>query len=231
MSTFNNMRLINFSQFIKLYNKHFNNNISDFSNYFAIFNNDFTNDLNNLIEQYDNQKLYIYDSAFTYSQVKDKSFLIAEGKKLLQLLFGYATIAFDDKQEVNQFGKSDYQKAIRREDLLVDLLIYAWDAASEPTNNAVLTSAGMKQADIDRLKEISEDISSLQAEIYKRKASGKKINEHRNKLMEEIKKKFEYINKASKIIYRDNPAKLELFKLYPKVQRSKKKPKDPVKTA
>lgn len=231
MASFNNMTTLNFIQFVSLYYRKFVDNLSDFTNLFSDLNNTYAISIQNIIEEIKNINIKINPPATSNSQVMEKLELISEGRKNIQILFNYAMIAFDNKQEVAQFGKSDYQKAILRDDDFADLLIFAHDAASEPTNNAILTAAGLSQSLIDSLLTIAEGIKTKQAEIFKARAEQKKLVELRNNKINELKKKLRKINKASKVVFREQPAKLQQFYLYPKVQHKKRKPKETDKKA
>ncbi len=139
---------------------------------------------------------------------------IVDGQKAMQKLFAYVELAFDDKNMLNVFGKPKYEKARTSDLRMKELLEQANRNAEVADNKAALLAAGYTQADIDGLLTICDEIDAKNAEqedmlsdrIIK---SGVRVNAY-NTVWGFMKQ----INKASKVVFVDNPAKIEFYLLY-----------------
>ncbi len=140
---------------------------------------------------------------------------MVEGQKALQKLFTYVELAFDTKNMLNAFGKPKYEKARTSDLRMKELLEQANRNAEVAENKAALIAAGYTQADIDGLLTICDEIDAKNAQQEDMKSdriikSGVRITAY-NAVWGFMKQ----INKASKVVFVDNPAKIEFYLLYP----------------
>jgi len=141
--------------------------------------------------------------------------IVVDGQKAMQKLFAYVEVAFDTKNMLNVFGKPKYEKARTSDLRMKELLEQANRNAEVAENKAALIAVGYTQADIDGLLTICDAIDEKNAQqedmmsnrIIK---SGVRINAY-NAVWGFMKQ----INKASKVVFVDNPAKIEFYLLYP----------------
>jgi hypothetical protein len=137
------------------------------------------------------------------------------GRAALQKLFTYADVAFNSVAKTNSFGKNRYEKARNSQIRMKELLELAHRQASETTNKAALIAAGYTEADIDLLESLMDDIDSLNSEQELALSERGTKTEVRVKAMNDVWEFMKKINQASKVVFVDSPAKLDLYLLYP----------------
>lgn len=141
--------------------------------------------------------------------------LLPLGQKALQKLFTYANVAFNSKAKVNLFGKNKYEKARTSDLRMKELLEQANRQAEVAVYKTALLAAGYTQADIDELKTISDDIDAKNALQEDMLSSRGDKSEARIIAYNKVWGFMKQINIASKVVFVDNPAKIELYLLYP----------------
>lgn len=141
--------------------------------------------------------------------------LLPLGQKALQKLFTYANVAFNSKAKVNLFGKNKYEKARTSDLRMKELLEQAHRQAEVADYKTALLAAGYTQADIDELQTISDDIDAKNALQEDMLSSRGDKSEARIIAYNKVWGFMKQINTASKVVFVDNPAKIELYLLYP----------------
>lgn len=141
--------------------------------------------------------------------------LLPLGQKALQKLYTYVDIVWNSKVKLNAFGKSRYEKARNSATRLKELLEFAHRQAELADNKAALLAAGYTQAAIDELLSLCNDIDAKNAEQEDMFASRGEKTQERILALNAVWGFMQQINKASKVVFVDNPAKIELYLLYP----------------
>jgi hypothetical protein len=148
------------------------------------------------------------------------------GRKALQKLYTYVDIAWPKGQKNSSFGRGKYEKARQSQVRMKELLEQAHRQAEMPSKKTELLAAGYTQTAIDELKTIETAIDTLNAEQENLLAErGDKTFERitaYNIVWDFMKK----INQASKVTFEDNPAKLNMYLLYPTSSQSLPKPQN-----
>lgn len=137
------------------------------------------------------------------------------GQRALQKLYTYVDLVWNSKVKLNAFGKSRYEKARNSATRLKELLEFAHRQAEMADNKAALLAAGYTQAAIDELKTIEDNIDAKNAEQEDMFASRGSKTQERVVALNTVWGFMQQINKASKVVFVDNPAKIELYLLYP----------------
>ncbi len=138
----------------------------------------------------------------------------------LQKLFTYADVAFNSVAKTNSFGKNKYERARQSQVRLKELLELAHRQAEEANNKAALIAAGYSQVEIDELETLMDDIDTLNAQQELELSERGTKTEVRITAMNAVWDFMKRINQASKVVFVDSPAKLDLYLLYPTVHGS-----------
>jgi hypothetical protein len=107
-----------------------------------------------------------------------------------------------------------------------ELLELGYRQASIASQKTALIAAGYTQALIDELQTISDTIDSLNAEQEDMLAERGDRTQTRIEAYNAVWEFMQKINKASKVTFEDNPAKLEMYLLYPTASQSLPKPQN-----
>lgn len=141
--------------------------------------------------------------------------LLPSGQRAIQKLYSYVDIIWNDKVVLKTFGKDIYEEARTSARKMKELLEFANRRAEMPKYKPSLIAAGYTQADIDELKTIEDEIDAKIKEQKDMMADRLDSTLARIKALNEVWGFMKQINKASKVVFVDNPAKLELYLLYP----------------
>lgn len=139
------------------------------------------------------------------------------GRAALQKLFTYADFAWSSKEMTNTFGKDRYLKARRSQLKMKELLELAHRQAEEATNKAALLLVGYTQGDIDGLETLVGEIDVLNSEQEDALSLRGIKTAIRLTAYNEVWGFMEKINRASKVVFVDSQAKLDMYLLYPTV--------------
>ncbi len=141
--------------------------------------------------------------------------LLPLGQKALQKLYTYVEMAFTNPGKQAEFGRPRYEKARNSQLQMKELLETANRIASVASNKAALMAVGYTQAAIDELKSISDDIDDLNSQQEDMLSSRITKTQARIVAYNLVWGFLKTINKASKVTFVDDPAKLEIYMLYP----------------
>lgn len=141
----------------------------------------------------------------------------------LQILFNYVKVGWESKAKLNEFGKNKYQNARSSYSKMIDLLELAFITAEETNNKTVLLNIGYSQSQIDELNTLANEIDALLLQLNELKSNRYVLTEQRIKAYNTVWEFMKRVNKASKVVFVDNPAMTKTFLLYP---TSKKKAKE-----
>lgn len=133
----------------------------------------------------------------------------------LQKLFTYADLTWNSSAKTNSFGKNRYEKARQSQVKLKELLELAHRQADSVANKADLITAGYLQVDIDELETLMEAIDTLNAQQELELSNRGIQTEARVTAMNAVWEFMRQINKTSKVVFVNSPAKLDLYLLYP----------------
>lgn len=148
------------------------------------------------------------------------------GRKAAQKLYTYVELVWPKGQKNNIFARNKYEKARQSQLGMKELLEQAHRNADKTEYKTPLLAAGYTQTAIDELKTISDTIDTLneqQEDMLSQRIdkSYERITAYNN-VWDYMKK----INKASKVTFADNAAKLEMYYLYPGSSSSLPKPQN-----
>lgn len=146
---------------------------------------------------------------------EDLNQILILGQKALQKLYTYVDLTWTNKKMYNVFGRSKYEKARNSDLKMKELLELAHRQAEITENKTPLLATGYTQADIDELGAISDSIDAKNAEQEDMMANRGKLTQERVVALNNVWNFMKQINKASKVVFVDNPAKIELYLLYP----------------
>ena len=133
----------------------------------------------------------------------------------LQKLFTYADLTWNSSAKTNSFGKNRYEKARNSQSRIKELLELAHRQAEVAANKTDLLASGYLQADIDELETIMEEIDTLNSQQELELSNRGTQTETRVTAMNGVWEFMRQINKTSKVVFVDSPAKLDLYLLYP----------------
>jgi hypothetical protein len=136
-------------------------------------------------------------------------------RSALQKLFTYADLTWNSSAKTNSFGKNRYEKARQSQVRIKELLELAHRQADSVTNKAALIAAGYLQVDIDQLETLMDEIDTLNAQQELELSNRGIQTETRVTAMNAVWEFMRQINKTSKVVFVDSPAKLDLYLLYP----------------
>ena len=137
------------------------------------------------------------------------------GRKALQKLYTYVELAWPKGQKDSAFGRPKYDKARQSQMRMKELLEQAHRQAEVADNKTALLAAGYTQAAIDELKTIETAIDTLNAQQEDMLAGRFEKTMEMITAYNLVWSFMQKINKASKVTFEDNPAKLEPYLLYP----------------
>lgn len=136
-------------------------------------------------------------------------------QKAMQKLFTYVDVTWNSTVKLKAFGKSKYEKARNSALKMKELLEFAHRQAEVLTNKTPLLASGYTQADIDGLLTLCDAIDAKNAEQEDMLAGRGEQTQARVLALNTVWGFMQQINKASKVVFVDNPAKIELYLLYP----------------
>ena len=141
---------------------------------------------------------------------------MANGRAQFQKLIFHVEDAFPDNEAVLKlFGADDYDAARKSVLKMINLLQAAYKTAMKPAYNAQLLAVGFTAPEIDKLKNFADDllVKNQDYEEYQRKTFSRtedKVNAF-NTMWDRMAK----ISDASKLIFRESPARVQMYLLYP----------------
>ncbi len=147
-------------------------------------------------------------------------------RNALQKLFTYADVAWDSVAKTNSFGKNKYDRARNSQVKMKELLELAHRQAEITANKTELITAGYSQAAIDELETLMNEIDTLNAQQEDALSERGTKTEVRIKALNAVWDYMKQINKTSKVVFVDSPAKLVLYLLYPTSSSSLSKPQN-----
>lgn len=133
----------------------------------------------------------------------------------LQKLFTYADLTWNSSAKTNSFGKNRYEKARNSQVRIKELLELAHRQAEVVANKAALIASGYLQVDIDALETLMHEIDTLNSQQELELSNRGTQTEVRVTAMNAVWEFMRQINKTSKVVFVDSPAKLDLYLLYP----------------
>jgi len=148
---------------------------------------------------------------------------MALAQKDLQILFNYVNIGWESVAKMNEFGKNKYLKARENYGKMIELLELAYNTAQESENKAVLLNVGYSQVQIDELNTLANELDAMIMQLNEMKSNRFVLTEERITAMNNVWTYMKRLNKASKVVFVDNPAMLKLFLLYPTSHSKAKK--------
>ena len=139
-----------------------------------------------------------------------------ESRAFYKVLISYVNLKWGDSEVVlRTFGNNLYEKARKVPPRLVNLLELAYRAANSTEYKTDLIAVGFVQADITKLLTLAGELNVLYNDQQEFIQKSSKRSEERiiafNKFWDEMVK----INNASKIVFKDSPASIEYYLLYP----------------
>ncbi len=141
---------------------------------------------------------------------------VAEGFRALDALDIYAQLAYKDspaKQRV--FGQDTWQKARNDQEKMVFALQHAREFANQNPYKADLIAKGYTQANIDSLETIRASIV-LKNGLQEKAKSGRPVTtQDRILVYNVVWERMTTVATCALLVYRDNAAKLEQYRLYP----------------
>jgi hypothetical protein len=146
-------------------------------------------------------------------QVEDKMELCKVHYQKLLLHVGFAWP--NDDLILKVFGNNDYMDARRNPSKLTNLLQNAYNRANSTTYKADLISAGFIQADITLLDTLNDDLRAKLDEQQSFINHSTIRAQERAVAFNKVWDTMVQISNASKLIFKDNPAKVEYYLLYP----------------
>ncbi|GAB5466146.1 MAG: hypothetical protein Kapaf2KO_15820 [Candidatus Kapaibacteriales bacterium] len=164
------------------------------------------------------------------AEIADVTFDLNEqlplGRKALQKLYTYVELAWPKGNKNNSFGRNKYEKARNSQLKMKELLEQAHRQAEVATNKTALLAAGYTQAAIDELQTIETAIDTLNAQQEDMLAGRFEKTYNRITAYNTVWGFMQQINKASKVTFEDNLAKIEMYLLYPTSSQSLPKPQN-----
>jgi hypothetical protein len=148
------------------------------------------------------------------------------GRKAAQKLYTYVELVWPKGQKNNIFARNKYEKARQSQLGMKELLEQAHRNADNPVYKTPLLAAGYTQAAIDELKTISDAIDTLNEQQEDMLAARVDKSYERVTAYNAVWGFMQKINKASKVTFEDNPAKIEMYLLYPTASASLPKPQN-----
>ena len=133
-----------------------------------------------------------------------------------QELLVYVGIAFPNSETaLLAFGNNMYEKARTSPQKMMNLLQLAFRNASSTTYKTALIAAGFLQTDIDSLGTIETALNTRYNAQQDYKQHTYSRTEERTVAFNKVWDVMVKINAASKIVFKDSPAKIEFYLLYP----------------
>jgi hypothetical protein len=151
---------------------------------------------------------------------------VTAGLAQLQKLYTYVELIWKSKAKNDQFGRQYYSKLNRSQTKTKELLELAHEKAELVSNKPKLIAMGYSQAMIDGLAAARDDIHVLNKEQESMIADQKTKSEVRITAYNEVWDYMHTINRASKVVFADNPARLDYYLLYPSASESLPKPQN-----
>jgi hypothetical protein len=148
------------------------------------------------------------------------------GRKAAQKLYSYVELVWPKGQKNNIFARNKYEKARQSQIGMKELLEQAHRNADLPEFKTPLLAAGYTQAAIDEMKTISDAIDTLNEQQEDMLAKRIDKSYERISAYNAVWEFMQKINKASKVTFEDNSAKLEMYLLYPTTSSSLPKPQN-----
>jgi len=133
-----------------------------------------------------------------------------------QKLLLYISLAWpNDKAIAKAFGKTLYERARNNTLRLINLLQDSYNDANSTTYKAGLIAAGFTQAGIDLLNTLADELTTKNRAQEKFMKLSAKRSEERIVAFNKVWDTMVKLSDASKIIFKNSPAKIEYYKLYP----------------
>jgi len=164
------------------------------------------------------------DALPTYDDDRDDSILLTqaveekmeEAREHFRKLMYYVNIAWpDDNGIARGFGSSQYDKARKSTLKLINLVQKAFIKANSTTYKTDLIAVGFVQADIDLLNTLADGITEKNNAQEDYMSNTYERSETRIVAFNKVWDSMVKISDGSKIIFKDSPAKVEFYLLYP----------------
>lgn len=117
--------------------------------------------------------------------------------------------AFTSKAKQNKFGFDDYRAMSRDQDKVLPFMDQFHDEAD--TNKIALIAAGYTQAKIDAIETLAAAFRTANRAQEKAKKDRLSTTQERIEKMNAVWRVLQQVNKASKSVFRTNPAKLQAY--------------------
>jgi hypothetical protein len=137
-------------------------------------------------------------------------------KLLLYINFAWP----NDKAIAKAFGSNLYEKARNNTLKLINLLQDSYNDVNSITYKTHLIAAGFVQADIDLLGNLADDLTTKNRAQEKFMRLSFKRSEARIVAFNKVWDTMVKLSDASKVIFKDSPAKVEYYLLYPETPTS-----------
>lgn len=198
---------------------------------FPVFSQEWADEMGAEIESVDNMPSdseYVGEKSAITFDIDEKRAVAADK---LRTLFRYVAIIWDDEQKSKAFGAGDLSRALGSNDRMMSLLEKAHGQADEPSNRAVLLANGFTAFQISELVGLKNGLESLIEKRNMAKAARYEATRARVEGMNAIYRRARQINKAAAVVFADNPAKQDQYKLTPNAKPGPKKKKKPSEKA
>lgn len=132
----------------------------------------------------------------------------------LQELYAYTELAWDSKAKTYSFGKREYNSVRQSAIKLTELLYLGHNLADSAENKPNLLAVGYTQSAIDALETIADDVVEKYELREEMVANSIVATEGRIKAYNAVWGFMKQINKASKVVFTNSPAKMSAYRLY-----------------
>lgn len=147
---------------------------------------------------------------------------------LYQIIMVYARIAYsNDRAKLKAFGSESYGTAKRSQVKMIKLLTEMYDTINLPQVKPVLLAKGLKQTQIDSLNQLLLEINGKNRMQEKYKNDRLVLTQERIMKYNELWRRMSLVCEAAKVVFRNNPAMLRIFRLYPENPSNTENPTEP----
>lgn len=148
--------------------------------------------------------------------------LLGESRDHFQSMAFYVKRAFAQSKAVqNYFGLDKYDFYRRTVMRMRELLQQAWRAAEKPEYKPLLVAQGFVQANITRLQTLAADLLQKNDDQEDLKRQRLVLTEQRVNAFNKVWEYMVDVSEAAKIIFSNDPAKLQQYLLYPETPDNK----------
>jgi hypothetical protein len=187
-----------------------------FTAFSSIFADPFAANFLNLIEEtglIPTKEEYLNNQVIYSMQVEES---MEKARAHYQKLLFYVGIAYTNSDTtLLAFGSNLYLKARQMPQRMLNLLQNAHKNANSATYNATLISVGFTQIEIDLLETLEQELMTVYNAQQDYIQHTYKRTEDRTIAFNQVWDEMVKISNASKLIFKDSPAKIEYYLLYP----------------